>query len=185
MARRDGGEMTKGKRRLTLLFLGLVAVAIALLGAAPAFAALTPEQEALARKIDGELIAPCCWTQTVADHQSDIATQMKAQTRALIAQGKTESEILDSYVASYGPEILASPRARGFNLLAYVLPFAVFLVAGTAIVVLVRRWHKNSGSDDLAVIGVPSDGSAGQEREVAVDDAVRTQLERELSNFDR
>ncbi len=62
-----------------------------------ATAALTPQQESLARAIDGKLIAPCCWTQTVAEHQSEAAEQMKAETRDMIAQGKSESQILGHF----------------------------------------------------------------------------------------
>jgi cytochrome c-type biogenesis protein CcmH/NrfF len=39
----------------------------------------------------------------------------------------------------YGERILASPRPRGFNLLAYVLPW-VFLLAGmTTVVIFLKR----------------------------------------------
>jgi hypothetical protein len=73
LARNGGPRGPSTRRSLSVVLVGLVAVAMLLVGAVPAFAALSSEQEALARKIDGELIAPCCWTQTVADHQSDIA----------------------------------------------------------------------------------------------------------------
>jgi cytochrome c-type biogenesis protein CcmH len=173
------------RRSASVVLVGLLVGAVLVLGSSPAFAALSDEQEALARKIDGELIAPCCWTQTVADHQSDIAAQMKAQTRSLIAEGKGEREILDSYVAAYGMEILASPRAEGFNLLAYALPAVVFALAGGMVMVLVRRWRRNVDDGGASVAaGVQPGAGDGSEPSAKGDEARRSQLERELSRFD-
>ena len=177
--------MSSGRRSLSVFLAGLIAVVVVLVGAAPAFAALSDEQEALARKIDGELIAPCCWTQTVADHQSDIAAQMKAQTRSLVAEGKSEREILDSYVAAYGEEILASPRLEGFNLLAYALPAVVFVLAGGVVMVAARRWRRNVvDGAALEVAGVQAGAGDGSAPPAKDDDAVRSRLEQELSRFD-
>ena len=49
-------------------------------------------------------------------------------------------EVKAYFAAKYGEWILLRPRARGWNLIVYVLPVAA-LVAGTAVVVrLTRRW---------------------------------------------
>jgi cytochrome c-type biogenesis protein CcmH len=62
--------------------------------------------------------------------------------RKLIAEGKSEPEILDALTARYGKKILAAPRARGFDLTAWVLP-GVGLIFGLLIVILmVRRWRR-------------------------------------------
>jgi cytochrome c-type biogenesis protein CcmH/NrfF len=84
--------------------------------------ALSARQEVLAKQLEGKLIAPCCFSQTVADHYSDAAAHIKQQIRQFLAQGHTEEQILDSYVRVYGERILSEPRARGFNLLAYLAP---------------------------------------------------------------
>jgi cytochrome c-type biogenesis protein CcmH len=68
--------------------------------------------------------------------------QMRAEIRRMLADGKTEREILDFYVAEYGEQILALPEAQGFNLLAYLLP-AGFLVFGALFLALaLRRWRR-------------------------------------------
>jgi cytochrome c-type biogenesis protein CcmH/NrfF len=110
---------------------------------------------------------------------------MKAQTRSLVAEGKGEREILDSYVAAYGEEILASPRLAGFNLLAYALPAVVFVLASGVIIVLALRWRRNTDGSDVAVAaGVQAGVGAGAEPAAAGDDALRNRLEQELSHVD-
>jgi cytochrome c-type biogenesis protein CcmH len=99
-----------------------------------------PSVEARAREIEARIIAPCCWTQPVSRHYSEVALEIRKQVREMLAAGKSEEQILDFYVARYGERILATPRARGFNMLVYVLPWAG-LVAGIALVGLVlRKW---------------------------------------------
>ena len=104
--------------------------------------------EALARRLEDELIAPCCFRQTVAHHDSEIATHIKQSIREQIALGRSEREILDSFVALYGEAILAEPRALGFNRLAYLTPFgamALGLVAITGWVIARRRAAERAG----------------------------------------
>ncbi len=149
-----------------------------------ASAALTPQQESLAQKIDGELIAPCCWTQTVAEHESDAAEQIKAQTRDMVAQGKSEAEIFNQYVAQYGEKILASPRARGFNLLLFVFPIVAVAVAGAAVTIWLLRQRSPQPLQPAADMNVHlPPGSVADEPPASV--ALRERVQRELSEFDR
>ena len=85
---------------------------------------------ALVRDIENNLIAPCCWNQPISEHPSEISDLMRAEVRAMVAEGKSRGEILDYYVAKYGERILAAPRARGVNVLAYIAPFAALILGG-------------------------------------------------------
>jgi cytochrome c-type biogenesis protein CcmH len=62
------------------------------------------------------------------------------ELRAGIAGGKSDREILDSFVAKYGAVVLAAPTAQGFDLVAWIAPFAVFGAALLGTILLVRRW---------------------------------------------
>ncbi len=44
---------------------------------------LSARQEVLAKQLEGKLIAPCCFSHTVADHYSGAAAHMKQQIRQL------------------------------------------------------------------------------------------------------
>jgi len=137
---------------------------------------LTPQQEARVKVLAGRLIAPCCWTQTVDVHQSEASSQIKEQIRIMIVQGKSDSEILDGFVRQYGEKILAAPPARGFNLLAYLLPLAAALIAAVLLFVAITRWRRPVGED----LAAPS--SEGPD---PADDALRRRVDEELDSFDR
>jgi cytochrome c-type biogenesis protein CcmH/NrfF len=53
----------------------------------------------------------------------------------------SDSAVLKAFVEKYGPTVLAAPTTSGFNLVAWIMPFAVLLLglAGTAL--LVRKWR--------------------------------------------
>jgi cytochrome c-type biogenesis protein CcmH len=89
-----------------------------------------------ARDLERRLIAPCCWRQTVADHLSEESDRIKREIRFLLAEGRTEQEILDHYARQYGRAILAQPPYQGFHLLAYALPLLFLLALG----VWLGRW---------------------------------------------
>ncbi len=89
-----------------------------------AFAA-DSKQEALIKNLEQSLIAPCCWSGTVYDHGHP---QMEQEIRQMVLEGRTRQEIIDHYVAQYGERILATPRASGFNLMAWIIPVLIALV---------------------------------------------------------
>lgn len=63
-----------------------------------------------------------------------------AELRTAISSGMTDKQILDSFAAKYGMTVLAAPPARGFDLVAWIAPFAVFLAALLGTILLVRHW---------------------------------------------
>jgi cytochrome c-type biogenesis protein CcmH len=91
------------------------------------------------REIEENLIAPCCWSQPVSQHYSEAAEQIRKEVHAMVAAGKSRDEILDYYVARYGERILATPRARGFNALAYILPWGALILGAWLVIALIRK----------------------------------------------
>ncbi len=62
------------------------------------------------------------------------------ELREGIANGQSDQQILDSFVAKYGAVVLAAPTGHGFDVVAWIAPFAVFAAALLGTVLLVRRW---------------------------------------------
>ena len=79
-------------------------------------------KETLISELEGTLMAPCCWSGTVADHGNP---GMEEKIRELVSQDKTKEEIVDHFVGIYGERILALPVARGFNLMVWLAPVIV------------------------------------------------------------
>ena len=90
--------------------------------------------------------------------------QELAELSTGIADGKSDQQILDSFAAKYGATVLAAPTTHGFDLVAWIAPFAVFIAALLGTILLVKRWSAGK-------LEVPAPG--------AVSDAVREQIRRE------
>jgi cytochrome c-type biogenesis protein CcmH len=104
-----------------------------------AFPIFSADNAALIRDIENNLIAPCCWTQPISEHYSEVAEQMRQEVRTMVAQGKSRDEILDYYVAKYGERILATPRPKGINRLVYILPWAALILGAWGLFVLLKK----------------------------------------------
>jgi cytochrome c-type biogenesis protein CcmH/NrfF len=68
------------------------------------------------------------------------------ELKAAIADGKSDKEVLAWFSAKYGATMLAAPTTQGFDLVAWIAPFAVFAAALVGTILLVRRWANLSGS---------------------------------------
>jgi cytochrome c-type biogenesis protein CcmH len=145
------------------LFAVLVA---ALVVAAPAAAS---ERHPTLAELESQVICPVCNPQTLDQSNSPIAQRMKEFIRARIAAGDTKSEIKAKLVASFGESVLAEPSKKGFNLLAWVLPFVGIGAGAIVLGALAWRWSRSRPR------GAPEDARAGPldpELERRVDDAL-------------
>lgn len=101
--------------------------------------------EKAAKRLETLIIAPCCWRQPVSDHQSQAATEVKAEIRQMLAEGRNEEEILDHYVQLHGAKILSIPPQEGFNRTAFLMP-ALFTILGLVVVgLLLHKWQSTAG----------------------------------------
>lgn len=100
---------------------------------------LTPEQEARARKIGDTMKCPVCRSQSVRQSRSFMAEDMKRKVRELIAEGRSDEEVIDYFVARYGEWILLTPPKSGFNVTAYLLPLLAVLFGAIALAVVLIR----------------------------------------------
>lgn len=69
--------------------------------------------------------------------QSD---KMRNELAAGIQRGDNDDLILSNFVSNYGPAILAAPIRGGFDRVAWIIPFAVLILATGVAVWLVRIW---------------------------------------------
>ena len=62
------------------------------------------------------------------------------ELKAGIASGASDKEILAAFASEYGATVLAAPTTQGFDLVAWIAPFAVFAAALLGTILLIRRW---------------------------------------------
>ena len=83
---------------------------------------------------------------------------------AAIASGLSDQQILDSFAAKYGATMLAAPPTKGFDLVAWIAPFAVFAAALLGTILLIRRWGGLGGKSGGGGEGARGVDPAEQER---------------------
>ena len=81
-----------------------------------------------------------------------------------IASGLSDQQILDGFAAKYGATVLAAPTTRGFDLVAWIAPFAVFAAALIGTILLVRRWSSARAKTPAAAFASVPQDVAEQER---------------------
>src|ERR1700712_1691433 len=96
-----------------------------------------------ANAIEGRLMAPCCWTQTIDIHDSEIALSMRHEIRRRLRNGESADAIQASFVERYGPKIMAvQPNSQLKNV--FIGLSVVMGGAGIASAMMLGRWRKQT-----------------------------------------
>ena len=67
-------------------------------------------QHARIQHLEKAVLAPCCYTEPVRQHRSEIAVKMRVEIAKWVEQGITDDEILDTYAKRYGARVLVEPK---------------------------------------------------------------------------
>ena len=110
-------------------------------------ASATPDLEARTSEVAAGLRCPVCQGVSVEDSPTELARQMRATVRDQLAAGRSPDEVRQYFVDRYGEWILLEPRATGFNVLVYVLPWLLMAAGIGLIVLMVRRWTRPLPAD--------------------------------------
>ena len=71
-----------------------------------------------------------------------MSTQMLKKLDGEVASGKSDDLILQSFVQEFGASVIAEPPHTGFNLLAWIMPFAVVGLGLFVVRAIVSRWSR-------------------------------------------
>jgi cytochrome c-type biogenesis protein CcmH len=58
-----------------------------------------------------------------------------------VDQGKSDEAVVDYFVEKYGTPVLAAPPISGFNLAAWIMPFAALAIGALAAIYFVRQFR--------------------------------------------
>lgn len=125
-----------------------------------------------------ELMCPSDCVETLAICQMTEAAQMRTLIKQEVAAGWSKEKIVDGLVAQYGERILAAPTKQGFNLTAWLTPFAAILGGGVFISVLVANWVRRRRAYDSFVKARMAEPAAGDL------DSYKARLAAELRDFE-
>lgn len=141
-----------------------------------------PKQETLDQRVQNvasQLKCPVCQGESVADSQATIAQQMRQVIREQLQSGKSEQDVVQYFIRSYGDQIAWLPPWQGFSLLAWLVPI-VFLLGGAVLVGIVLHEWRSGGT-------VTEKNESASQNEISLDadlEQYRAQLEAELAEED-
>ena len=124
--------------------------------------------EQIASQLEQEIVAPCCWTNVLGEHHSQVAKEVKHQIRALLQEGRSPSEIKQVLADQWGERVLAKPRGIGLNLLVWVVP----PLLGLLVLVLVMRYLRSrmiQGGEDEDSVERTNDNAGLQKTKEAIE----------------
>ena len=141
-----------------------------------------PKQETLDQRVQNvasQLKCPVCQGESVADSQATIAQQMRQVIREQLQSGKSEQEVVQYFIRSYGDQIVWLPPWQGFSLLIWLVPIVFFLGGAVLVYVILYEWRASGVTVEKNV--------CVSEDEISLDadlERYRAQLEAELAEED-
>jgi cytochrome c-type biogenesis protein CcmH len=175
----SGTVLSRIRRPSVLLLIAALAVIAAVWST---LLIVKPKQETLdlrVQNVAAQLKCPVCQGESVADSQATIAQQMRQVIREQLQSGKSEQEVVQYFVRSYGDQIVWLPLWQGFSLLAWLVPIAFLLGGAVLVCIVLREWRTG-----IAVASV--NGRVSEDR-LPLDadlEQYRAQLEAELAEED-
>jgi cytochrome c-type biogenesis protein CcmH/NrfF len=95
--------------------------------------------------------------------------RMRGELLAAMDRGDNDDLILQGFVQKYGSVVLAAPTTKGFNRVAWIIPYVALAVGLAGVVALVRTWKLRRAPATIA-------GQAGNSTEL---DALRRRVHEE------
>lgn len=106
----------------------------------------------------------------------EFSVPVREQIDGMLGRGMSGPQVIAYFRGKYGEKILSAPTTQGFNILAWIMPFAAIAAGGALVAFTVGRWHSKSSAPALPDDPVP----AGDSNSATFDPELWRQLEREL-----
>ena len=169
-------KVPAGAATTSLLILLLLPVSLRAQHVENASMPVVPRSQ-LEKDLRGEIICMCgtCGRKRIGECTCPLAAEMRDEVAGLVAQGKTREQVYAYYIQKYGSqEPLASPIDKGFNRLAWFVPYVVGATGAACVALAAFRWSRRDRS-----------GDPGRTQVEAEDDPdLRARLDDELRNLD-
>lgn len=147
-------------------------------GAAASSAYLVPETQ-LERDLQKELVCVCggCGRQRLNECTCSLAAKMRQELAVMVADGMDRPQVYQAFMTRYGSqEPLAQPIDKGFNRLAWAVPYTVGSMGAVAAAFVAVRWARSKSKSAAASPASPV--------VTPVDSALEDRLTNELRDLD-
>jgi cytochrome c-type biogenesis protein CcmF len=133
-------RVPSGAATATMLLVLVLSPAVAAQG--------TVDKAALLRDLEGEILCVCGGCKRPMDDcpmepNCHGLEPQREKLKAYVDRGMTREQVLAAFAADYGTQaVLARPIDKGFNRLAWFVPYAVGVLSALGAVVIARRWSR-------------------------------------------
>jgi len=140
----------------------------------PQLVIATP-QSPLEKDLGEHIVCMCgtCGRRRIAECTCSDAERMRGELAGQVSEGKDRDAIIAWFVNRYGSqEVLAEPIDKGFNRLAWLLPYGIGLVGIVLVGTIAVRWARTP-ADKTAAAVAGSTATARPDLEDRLDDELR------------
>jgi cytochrome c-type biogenesis protein CcmH/NrfF len=102
-----------------------------------------------------------------------VSPVMIEELKAQLATGLPDSGVLNFFIGKYGPVSLAAPIRGGFDIVAWIVPFAVLLAGLASVGFVVRQWRRRQLLNEAS--------AAHSQAPPVADSALRDQIRRDTT----
>ncbi|MCP1726825.1 cytochrome c-type biogenesis protein CcmH [Natronospira proteinivora] len=98
-----------------------------------------PALEARYHRLINELRCLVCQNESIAESDAELAQDLRARTREMLAQGASDEEIKRYMTDRYGDFVLYRPPMRGDTMALWFGPAILLLIGAIVLIVTLRR----------------------------------------------
>jgi cytochrome c-type biogenesis protein CcmH len=124
-------------------------------------------------RIARQMYCPICENEPLDACRTAACAQWKAQIAQMLADGKSDDEIKQYFVDTFGLKVLASPPVSGVTVWLWLLPIVALIIGAVYVYTVMRRMRARSAASSSAA-SPPSSGNG---------DEYVDRVERDLKNW--
>lgn len=109
----------------------------------PAYAQASGPTDDEVNAVAKQLYCPVCENIPLDACGTQACEQWRGVIRDRLAEGWTEDQIKEYFVAQYGDRVLAEPPREGFNWVMYIVPIVIFVGGGVMFFIGIRKWRSS------------------------------------------
>jgi len=102
------------------------------------------------------------------------AIPFKKELAEKVQKGETKEQIINYFVGKHGQQILSAPPKKGFNLTAWITPFAAIIIVGLLMKKIIDKWTTKGHIHEEEI----------KKTEDRAEDKYKKLLEKELEEFE-
>ena len=131
---------------------------------------------AAVKEVAQDLVCLCgdCNRESLATCLCGFAASLRQELNADLDAGRTRQQIIDQFVEQFGPVVLATPPAQGYNLLAWIAPAAALILGIAMVRSVLLSWRRSP----TATPGIDSTSNSNDAETTEYEDRLRRELDR-------